>query len=198
MPKLPTDILRRRIKHELDMCIRKLDHVMGIEDPQLKEFPIKVMVTLKNTPGPIVKKNKLDHKFTHQFKMMITDEYPYEKPIVLWESLIFHPNIQLPQDGGHVCTKLLDTWNFQSNLLAFIKGIETLLANPNPKSPWGTNSCTRAAQYFNQHLYSPPVQDTKARGPKIREPTSDEEVEEEDADEGDVEAKEDEDEGDEE
>ena len=179
MPKLPQDILRRRIKHELDMCIRKLDHIMGIQDPELKAFPIKVMVTLKNTPGPIVKKNKLDHKLTHQFKMMITDEYPYEKPIVLWESLIFHPNIQLPQDGGHVCTKLLDTWNFQSNLLAFIKGIETLLANPNPKSPWGTNSCTRAAQYFNKHLYNPPTQDTRAKGPKIRE-VSDDEGEEED------------------
>jgi ubiquitin-conjugating enzyme E2 C len=175
MPKLPQDILRRRIKHELDMCIRKLDHVMGIEDPELKEFPIKVMVTLKSTPGPIVKKNKLDNKFTHQFKMMITDEYPYEKPIVLWESLIFHPNIQLPQDGGHVCTKLLDTWNFQSNLLAFIKGIETLLANPNPKSPWGTNSCTRAAQYFNKHLYNPPTPDTQAKGPKIHEVEDDEE-----------------------
>ena len=32
MPKLPQDILKRRIKHELDMCIRKLDHVIGIED----------------------------------------------------------------------------------------------------------------------------------------------------------------------
>jgi ubiquitin-conjugating enzyme E2 C len=169
MPKLPQDILKRRIKHELDMCIRKLDHVIGIEDPDFKEFPIKVMVTLKNTPGPIVKKNKLDHKMTHQFKMMITDEYPYEKPIVLWESMIFHPNIQLPQDGGHVCTKLLDTWNFQSNLLAFIQGIESLLSNPNPKSPWGTNSCTSAAQYFNKHLYDPPTGDLRAKGPKIRE-----------------------------
>jgi ubiquitin-conjugating enzyme E2 C len=185
MPKLPQDILKRRIKHELelDMCIRKLDHVIGIEDPEFKEFPIKVMVTLKNTPGPIVKSNKLDHKMTHQFKMLITDEYPYEKPIVLWESLIFHPNIQLPQDGGHVCTKLLDTWNFQSNLLAFIQGIESLLANPNPKSPWGTNSCTSAAQYFNKHLYNPPVGDLRAKGPKIRElkeetPSKEEELEE--------------------
>jgi ubiquitin-conjugating enzyme E2 C len=172
MPKLPADILKRRIKHELDMCIRKLDHVIGIEDPDFKEFPIKVMVTLKNTPGPIVKTKKLDHKMTHQFKMMITDEYPYEKPIVLWESMIFHPNIQLPQDGGHVCTKLLDSWNFQSNLLAF-------MANPNPKSPWGTNSCTSAAQYFNKHIYDPPVGDLRAKGPKIREIKEvDDEVEE--------------------
>ena len=93
--------------------------------------------------------------------------------------MIFHPNIQLPGDGGHVCTKLLDTWNFQSNLLAFIQGIESLLANPNPKSPWGTNSCTSAAQYFNKHLYDPPTGDLRARGPKIREvKEEDEEIEE--------------------
>ena len=149
--------------------MRKLDHIIGIEDTDLNKFPVKIMVTLRDSPGPLVKNKKIDHKYTHQFKMLITEEYPYEKPVVIWESKIFHPNIQLPRDGGHVCTKLLDDWNFQSTLISFISGIEALLANPNPKSPWGTNSCTRAAQYFNKHSYDPPqIDGKKDKGPVIR------------------------------
>jgi len=44
---------------------------------------------------------------------------------------------------------LLDDWNFNSTLLMFIKGIEYLLLNPNPSSPFGTETCTAAAQHFN-------------------------------------------------
>ena len=60
-----------------------------------------------------------------------------------------------PEDGGYVCTKLLDKWTFNSNLIAFIKGIEVLLASPNPKSPFENDTCTRAAEYFNKHVYKP-------------------------------------------
>ena len=54
-----------------------------------------------------------------------------------------------PEDGGLLCNKLLDDWSFNSTLLMFIKGIEYLLLNPNPSSPFGTETCTSAAQYFN-------------------------------------------------
>jgi len=61
-----------------------------------------------------------------------------------------------PKDGGYVCTKLLQKWSFSSNLVSFIKGIESLLANPNPDNPYASESCTRAAEYFNRHHYAPP------------------------------------------
>lgn len=69
-----------------------------------------------------------------------------------------------PEEGGYVCTKLLEEWKFKSNLVTFIKGIETLLANPNPKNPFGTDTCTRAAEYFNKNPYIIPKVDKK---PKI-------------------------------
>ena len=100
--------------------------------------------------------------------MKITDEYPYEKPIVRWRTPLFHPNIMLPEDGGHVCTKLLDDWGFSSNLLSFIQGLESLLMNPNPNSPWGSKSCLAAAEHFNENEYNPPtIVKTDQRGPKI-------------------------------
>ena len=155
MTKLPVDLLRTRLIHELKICGRKLKHVLAVEDPTLSMFPVKIMVTLIDTPGPIIKNDRISHKFTHQFTMEITEAYPYQKPIVKWESQIFHPNLKLPEDGGEVCTKLLTDWGFNSNLQLFIRGIESLLANPNPKSPWGTDSCTRAAEYFNKYGYDP-------------------------------------------
>jgi len=179
MPSLPLDILRKRVKNEYDMATRKLPHIIAIEDPEIKEFPAVIVVTLMDTPGPIMRDGKIDHKFTHQFKMIVTKNYPYEKPIVLWQSEIFHPNLMLPEDGGSVCTKLLADWDFSNNLMGFIKGIEALLANPNPQSPWGTDTCTLAAQHFNAEEYDPPIERKKDTSPKVIRPKVREEKKEE-------------------
>ena len=168
MPKLPLDILRRRVKQELTMCERKLSHQIEIKDDEIADFPVLVRINMSQTPGPTLRNKKVTHRYSHQFVMKITDEYPYEKPIVRWRTPIFHPNIMLPEDGGHVCTKLLDTWGFNSNLLAFIRGLESLLTNPNPFSPWGSKSCMAAAQYFAENEYTPPtIVKKEDKGPKI-------------------------------
>lgn len=168
MPKLPLDILRKRVQSEVSMCQRKLPHEIKVVDPDMKKFPVEVRVTLVRTPGPIMKNGKLSHLFTHRCKMFITEEYPYEKPLVHWFTPIFHPNIMEPKLDGHVCTKLLDDWNFNSTLLNFIQGLESLLLNPNPASPWASASCQEAAKYFEENEYKPPtIIETTEKGPKI-------------------------------
>ncbi len=148
--------------------MRKLEHKFEVENPDLKSFPVVINVTLLRIPGPTLKNDKVSHKFSHKFKMEITEDYPYQKPIVTWQTPIFHPNIMLPEDGGHVCSKLLDDWGFNSNLLSFIRGIESLLVNPNPGNPFGTDSCTYAAYTFHQQPYRPPMIVSKqSSGPKI-------------------------------
>lgn len=154
---LPIDLLRLRIKNEVDMCQRELRHHFSISDPTLASFPVMVCVTLLRVPGPDWEEGKVVHRFVHRLAVIISEEYPVEKPIVKWQTPIFHPNIMTPQDGGYVCTKLLENWGFSSNLATFIKGIESLLANPNPKSPFGNDTCTRAAAYFNRNKYAPPL-----------------------------------------
>ena len=168
MPKLPSDILRKRVQSELTMCQRKLPHDIKAMDPDMKEFPVEIRVTLNNTPGPVWKNEKVSHLFTHRCKMFITEEYPYEKPLVHWHTQIFHPNIMEPQLEGHVCTKLLDDWNFNSTLLNFIQGLESLLLNPNPNSPWASESCQKAEKYFAENEYNPPTIIKKIdKAPKI-------------------------------
>ena len=164
---LPAELLRSRVKNEIEMCKRKLAHHIAVSDSSYTNFPIEVNITLIKSPGPIMHEGKVVHKFTHKLKIFVTDNYPYEKPIVRWQSEIFHPNIMLPDDGGYVCTKLLDDWNFTSNLLNFIKGLESLLINPNPGNPYGSDSCTRAAEYFNKNPYNPPQILDTPKGPRI-------------------------------
>ena len=153
---LPVDVLRIRLKNEVEMCQRELRHHISVSDATLSSFPMTINVTFLRVPGPCWEGNKVTHRMVHRMGLMISDQYPVEKPIVKWKTPIFHPNIMPPEDGGYVCTKLLENWDFGSTLLAFVKGVEWLLVNPNPRNPFGSDTCTRAAEYFNKNPYRPP------------------------------------------
>jgi ubiquitin-protein ligase len=168
MANLPKDILIERILNELKVCKRHFKHNFFIMNKSLNEFPIEVDVEMFNTPAPIWRGGKMEIKYSHKFILMIPDDYPFRKPMVRWQTNIFHPNIMHPKNGGFVCTNLLTRWNFKSNLKMFIKGIESLLANPNPQSPFETPSCSRAAEYFRENKFNPPgIVETKKKLPRI-------------------------------
>lgn len=165
---LPMNVLRSRLINELAMCRNNLNYIIECSDEDFSELPVTLDVAMRDIYGPVLVKGKITDRAEHQLRIVITQEYPYEKPIVRWQTPIFHPNIMLPRDGGYVCTKLLDSWNFSSNLLGFIKGVESLLANPNPMNPYDTDSCMMASETFIDSPYSPAEQPEKEhRGPKI-------------------------------
>ena len=146
---LPLEILYIRLRNELEACRPHLPADFDMGEEHLTTFPMKVDVTLEKTPGPLMENGKLVYRYQHKLQLIIGREYPFEKPLVIWQTPIFHPNIMMPEDGGHVCIKLLSDWSFNSTLSTFIKGLESLLTSPNGGSPFGTDSCTAAAQYFN-------------------------------------------------
>ena len=154
---LPLDILRKRLSNELELCKNELPHEIEVEDPEFKEFPTTIYVTFRNIPGPVWSGTKVTHLYNHRMRIDITEDYPYQKPIVRWQTDIFHPNIVPPSRGGWVCIKLLDTWSFTSNLLTFLNGIESLLVNPNPRSPYRDETTLEAARYFLKNPYKPPM-----------------------------------------
>jgi ubiquitin-conjugating enzyme E2 C len=155
---LPKDVLRTRLKNEVSTCHRYLRHGIEISDEDLSDFPLEIRIEIVGVPALKMDDGQMVTENDHMLSMIVNEEYPFEKPLVLWRTPIFHPNIMLPEDGGHVCIKLLDDWSFNSTLLSFIKGIETMLQNPNPSSPFGTQSCTAAAEYFNSgKVRAPPV-----------------------------------------
>jgi ubiquitin-conjugating enzyme E2 C len=164
---LPLGLLRSRLVNELAMCRSSLDYGVKCSDEEFSELPVTLEVNMKGVPGPILRMGRVEDQTEHGMQIIITSEYPFEKPVVRWQTPIFHPNIMLPRDGGYVCTKLLDSWSFSSNLLGFIKGVESLLANPNPMNPYRSDSCMLASERFIAEPYRPADQPAQRRGPKI-------------------------------
>jgi ubiquitin-protein ligase len=166
---LPLEILYIRLHNELEACRSYLPSDFDMSEGNLNAFPLKVDIDLEHTPGPMMENGKLVYRYHHRLELIIGREYPFEKPLIIWKTPIFHPNIMMPEDGGHVCIKLLSEWSFNSTLSTFIKGLESLLISPNGSSPFGTDTCTAAAQYFNScERRTPPI--VVAPAPKVVHP----------------------------
>ena len=148
MPSLPRAMLVSRLRNEVENARRSTKHVIVVEDQEFAKFPVTVSITMRGAPGPVRRGKDVVQVDTHRLKLQITKDYPYQKPIVQWMSEIFHPNIMTYSEGGFVCTRFLDTWNFNSQLADFLRGLEVLLQKPNPDSPYATCTCNEAAAYF--------------------------------------------------
>ncbi|MGN1044920.1 MAG: ubiquitin-conjugating enzyme E2 [Candidatus Methanomethylophilaceae archaeon] len=141
---LPPQVLKRRIATELRDCSRYLGSDFEF-DPEKVEFPIRIDMHLSKVVGYEAPDKPITE---HDFYIILSSEYGLQRPEVRWKSKIFHPNIMDPSDGGYVCTKMLDKWDFSTPLLTFLKGVEILVSEPNPMNPFGTDSCMAAARYF--------------------------------------------------
>lgn len=146
---LPTDILLARLRNELRTCARYIVASPDLDHPGKVSFPVGMEIELLKVPGPCVEGGRVILRYCHRLRISVSRDYPFVKPKVTWLTPIFHPNIMMPEDGGYLCTKLLEEWSFNSTLITFIKGVESLVMSPNPGSPFGTDSCTAAAEYFN-------------------------------------------------
>lgn len=128
---------------------------MLVDDPEFKAFPVTLAVTLRQAPGPVRRNGVVQTVDTHRLRLQITQDYPYQKPIVQWMSEIFHPNIMTYSEGGFVCTRFLDDWSFDSELKDFLRYLEALLLKPNPLNPYATCTCNEAAAYFLEREGAP-------------------------------------------
>ncbi|MBQ7701413.1 MAG: hypothetical protein IJT54_03325 [Candidatus Methanomethylophilaceae archaeon] len=140
----PREIVIKRIRNELRDCSQYLGNDISIEDDL--ELPLELDMRISNvlayeSPDKVISE--------HGFKIIITEDYGQRKPEVRWTSHIFHPNIMDPDDGGFVCIKMLNEWDYGTRLVTFLSGIVTLLSHPNPMNPFGTDSCMAAARFFN-------------------------------------------------
>lgn len=140
-------ILYRRLSNEL----AELNRRCGANLPPLPEdfgLPLVLDLMLTDLPALAAPGRPID---MHRLQMIITAEYPYERPRVRWLTLIFHPNIMRPADGGYVCVRLLDSWAFDSTLADFVGALAGLVQHPNVQSSLGTSSCLAAAEWYAVH-----------------------------------------------
>ncbi|MDR0778235.1 MAG: hypothetical protein LBE48_02190 [Methanomassiliicoccaceae archaeon] len=144
---LPRPILLKRLANELQRCSGYIGSNITF-DPGIAEFPVEITVFMSNIPAYAKISDRIVTVKDHRYRLIINEEYPFEKPRAKWETPIFHPNIMPPEDGGYVCIKSLDVWSFGSTLLSFIKSIEHLVENPNAFNPFGMDSCMEASRFY--------------------------------------------------
>lgn len=140
-------LLLKRVMNDLD----SLSEIPGILIPDIGEdFDLPATMTIKITgvrgysaPGKVTE--------DHEFDLLLSEDFPYERPRVEWRTEIFHPNIMSPSEGGAVCIAGRDRWGFDSSLTDFIDAVTDLIKNPNPHNPLASKSCSAAAEWFLKH-----------------------------------------------
>lgn len=146
----PREIVLRRLKNEIEECREYIIGDVSI-DTENTALPFEINMHMTNVLAYSEKgKTIADHDFT----IVIGSDYGHSKPEVRWRSKIFHPNIMMPEDGGMVCTKLLDDWTYGTKLIDFLSSISDLISNPNVLSPFGTDSCLEAAEFFKNNAHA--------------------------------------------
>ena len=144
---LPREVLLRRINKELEVCSEYLNvDIPAITDD--RPFPLEITMTLRNVPAYCLDGDEVVHIKDHTMTVILDEEHGFKKPTIRWKTSIFHPNIMMPTDGGYVCLKILDKWEFGTRLISVVKGVEQLIMTPNPKNPFGTETCMKASEYF--------------------------------------------------
>ncbi len=144
---LPGPVLIKRINNE----ISSYNQQRGVDVPEVPtdaSFPLEITINLKNQPAYATEERMIKN---HTCTIIVSEDYPFRKPDARWKTPIYHPNIMNPEDGGYVCIKTLDTWEFNSTLTSFIKSLEYMVANPNPYNPFGTKSCIDSARFFSDN-----------------------------------------------
>ena len=141
-------LLLKRVTNDL----RALSEMPGISIPDLGEdfdLPAAISVRVTGVRGYSAPGEEISE---HSFDLYLGEDFPYERPRVIWRTRIFHPNIMPPSEGGAVCIAGRDRWDFYSSLSGFIGAVTDLIKNPNPHNPLVSETCSAAAEWFLKHV----------------------------------------------
>jgi len=70
---------------------------------------------------------------TFKLSFCFPSNYPYSPPTVLFTTPMFHPNVDM---AGRICLDILkDKWSAVYNVQSILLSLQSLLGEPNNKSP---------------------------------------------------------------
>ena len=89
-------------------------------------------------------------------ELLLTDDYPMTAPKVVFNTKIYHPNID---NLGRICLDILkDKWSPALQIRSVLLSIQALLSSPNPDDPLNNEAATQwkndevnALKKGNQH-----------------------------------------------
>lgn len=77
---------------------------------------------------------------SYQLTMKFPQNYPYEAPLVKFETSCFHPNVDT---AGNICLDILkDKWSAAYSVRTLLISIQSLLGEPNNDSPLNSFAAT--------------------------------------------------------
>jgi ubiquitin-protein ligase len=143
MPFLPEPIWRRRLDSEYgEMRASGVDFSSNADRTEY--------VVQFRHPGLCRDGASVRPQDVHKVRFVLGRLYPYAGGLdVVWLTPIFHPNIR--SEDGKVCIQLLNNWAESQTLVALVKGLKSLLDNPNPKDPLNKE----AADFFSSGSAAP-------------------------------------------
>jgi len=75
---------------------------------------------------------------TFKAELLLTDDYPMTAPKVVFNTKIYHPNID---NLGRICLDILkDKWSPALQIRSVLLSIQALLSSPNPDDPLNTDA----------------------------------------------------------
>ncbi|KAJ7296693.1 hypothetical protein O6H91_16G092700 [Diphasiastrum complanatum] len=125
----------------------ELMSLMTRGDPGISAFPdgeniFSWIGTIKGSSGTVYE--GLSYKLSLRFPT----EYPFKPPLVKFETLCFHPNVD---QYGNICLDILqDKWSSAYDIRTVLLSIQSLLGEPNNDSPLNNNA---AALWSNQEEF---------------------------------------------
>ncbi|GIX64259.1 ubiquitin-conjugating enzyme, putative [Babesia caballi] len=123
---------RRRIVQDISKVTK--DPPEGV---RAEPFPDDMMVCHAIIRGP---KDTLWETGTFHLLVKFTEEYPTKPPKVKFLSKIYHPNVY---PDGRICLDILQNqWTAIYDISAVLMSIQSLLSDPNVKSPANTEAAT--------------------------------------------------------
>jgi len=119
----------RILKETQKLSTEKVPGIDVEPDPKnYKHFFVKILGP-SNTPyeGGIFKA-----------ELLLTDDYPMTAPKVVFNTKIYHPNID---NLGRICLDILkDKWSPALQIRSVLLSIQALLSSPNPDDPLNTEA----------------------------------------------------------
>lgn len=144
-------LMSRLQKELMEVVMTDAEGISAFPDNDNLCVWIATIVGVDNTPYEGMEFN---------LKIMFGDKYPFEAPLVTFQTPCFHPNVSV---NGDLCLDILkENWTASYTAIQILLSVQSLLDSPNIHSPLNPSA---ASLYSNKAEYAKAVKqmyDSKA------------------------------------